>query len=69
LFGGDGLALAALALVVFGAYDSYPSGFTVKRARYFVVFYEVLIINVEIATKNGYAATPRYIHATVQVYL
>jgi len=24
LFGGYGLALAALALVVFGAYDSYP---------------------------------------------
>jgi len=24
-FGGYGLALAALALVVFGAYDSYPS--------------------------------------------
>jgi len=23
-FGGDGLTLAALALVVFGAYDSYP---------------------------------------------
>jgi len=25
-FGGYGLALAALALVVFGAYDSYPIG-------------------------------------------
>jgi len=25
-FGGYGLALAALALVVFGAYDSYPAG-------------------------------------------
>jgi len=24
-FGGYGLALAALALVIFGAYDSYPS--------------------------------------------
>jgi len=24
-FGGYGLALAALALVVFGAYDSYPA--------------------------------------------
>jgi len=24
VFGGYGLALAALALVVFGAYDSYP---------------------------------------------
>jgi len=24
-FGGYGLALAALALVVFGAYDSYPN--------------------------------------------
>jgi len=24
--GGYGLALAALALVVFGAYDSYPKG-------------------------------------------
>jgi len=28
-FGGYGLALAALALVVFGAYDSYPL-FTLK---------------------------------------
>jgi len=28
LFGGYGLALAALALVVFGAYDSYPSSKT-----------------------------------------
>jgi len=27
-FGGYGLALAALALVVFGAYDSYPSDIT-----------------------------------------
>jgi len=27
-FGGYGLALAALALVVFGAYDSYPSDVT-----------------------------------------
>jgi len=27
-FGGYGLALAALALVVFGAYDSYPFIFT-----------------------------------------
>jgi len=26
-FGGYGLALAALALVVFGAYDSYPKLF------------------------------------------
>jgi len=25
-FGGYGLALAALALVVFGAFDSYPLG-------------------------------------------
>jgi len=25
-FGGYGLALAALALVIFGAYDSYPNG-------------------------------------------
>jgi len=28
-FGGYGLALAALALVVFGAYDSYPTNFIV----------------------------------------
>jgi len=27
-FGGYGLALAALALVVFGAYDSYPMPLT-----------------------------------------
>jgi len=29
-FGGYGLALAALALVVFGAYESYPEGEVVK---------------------------------------
>jgi len=28
LFGGYGLALAALALVVFGTYDSYPKNKT-----------------------------------------
>jgi len=27
-FGGNGLALAALALVVFGAYDCYPIDIT-----------------------------------------
>jgi len=30
-FGAYGLALAALALVVFGAYDSYPNKATGKR--------------------------------------
>jgi len=30
-FGGYGLALAALALVVFGAYDSYPFFYLVKN--------------------------------------
>jgi len=30
-FGGYGLALAALALVVFGAYDSYPNQQTGKN--------------------------------------
>ena len=29
-FGGYGLALAALALVVFGAYDSYPKSLTLR---------------------------------------
>jgi len=33
-FGGYGLALAALALVVFGAYDSYP---------YHAIFFEIEI--------------------------
>ena len=34
-FGGYGLALAALALVVFGAYDSYPiqTSSTLKLSR------------------------------------
>jgi len=32
-FGGYGLALAALALVVFGAYDSYPAERGVRRNR------------------------------------
>jgi len=31
LFGGYGLALAALALVLFGAYDSYPTKPTLCR--------------------------------------
>jgi len=30
-FGGYGLALAELALVVFGAYDSYPTGTITKN--------------------------------------
>jgi len=30
-FGGYGLALAALALVVFGAYDSYPENANFKN--------------------------------------
>jgi len=30
-FGGYGLALAALALVVFGAYDSYPKKYLVAK--------------------------------------
>jgi len=32
LFRGYGLALAALALVVFGAYDSYPS-YSINAAK------------------------------------
>jgi len=36
-FGGYGLALAALALVVFGAYDSYP--FNSIFAGFFNLFY------------------------------
>jgi len=34
-FGGYGLALAALALVVFGAYDSFP---------FFSIFYMVTLL-------------------------
>jgi len=33
LFGGYGLALAALALVVFGAYDSYPTRQLLKQVQ------------------------------------
>jgi len=32
-FGGYGLALAALALVLLGAYDSYPNGVPFKNKR------------------------------------
>jgi len=32
-FGGYGLALAALALVVYGAYDSYPIRTTPREMR------------------------------------
>jgi len=32
-FGGYGLALAALALVVFGAYDSYPANSHFDRKK------------------------------------
>jgi len=34
-FGGYGLALAALALVVFGAYDSYPAALASSRVQLF----------------------------------
>jgi len=40
-FGGYGLALAALALVVFGAYDSYPiskTGFVLPKESTFSFF-------------------------------
>jgi len=33
-FGGYGLALAVLTLVVFGAYDSYPFVLTVQTLKY-----------------------------------
>jgi len=39
-FGGYGLALAALALVVFGAYDSYPCGSCWLAARCDVTHYQ-----------------------------
>jgi len=32
-FGGYGLALAALALVVFGAYDSYPISISFHKSQ------------------------------------
>jgi len=35
------LALAALALAVFGAYDSYPSGSSVSAARYMYALFKV----------------------------
>jgi len=38
-FGGYGLALAALALVVFGAYDRYPNSFTHRPTLDFVRCY------------------------------
>ena len=44
LFGGYGLALAALAFVVFGAYDSYPvqaRDGIIKKSLF--VFYSVML--------------------------
>jgi len=38
-FGGYGLALAALALVVFGAYDSYPYGYGLALAALALVLF------------------------------
>jgi len=40
-FGGYGLALAVLAVVVFGAYDSYPLGFSFlfKRVLYSICYW------------------------------
>jgi len=35
-FGGYGLALAALALVIFGAYDSYPTDTSVFLKSFFL---------------------------------
>jgi len=42
-FGGYGLALAALALVVFGAYDSYPATSNLTRKVKYSDMREVLI--------------------------
>jgi len=47
-FGGCGLALAALALVVFGAYDIYPSW---RGDRY------AAVSGLEL-TNNGFPASP-----------
>ena len=44
VFGGYGLALAALALVVFGAYDSYPK-------RIFFRFYLKKVFCVKFGTQ------------------
>jgi len=41
-FGGYGLALAALALVAFGAYDSYPFDFTQKYLVLVALKYDLL---------------------------
>jgi len=37
LFGGYGLALPALALVLFGAYDSYPNDLTCSVSVWFQI--------------------------------
>jgi len=47
-FVGYGLALAALALVVFGAYDSYPFSFTPKTG---------IALMLENSPRRGFAFT------------
>jgi len=42
-FGGYGLALAALALVVFGAYDSYPIKYLRVKGSAFLLNYRFLV--------------------------
>jgi len=42
-FGGYGLALVALALVLFGAYDSYPETST-KNSEYYKVEKRILTV-------------------------
>jgi len=45
-FGGYGSALAALALVVFGSYDSYPAGQQLSKA-------EIPNLSISLGTRLG----------------
>jgi len=59
-FGGYGLALAALALVVFGAYDSYPSQSTLTifaLKSLFLNHFFLFISFIEGRKDNGYEET------------
>jgi len=54
-FGGDGLALVALALVLFGAYDSYPVRTTLILKVSFKFYPSLFAIN--------YQFRPIYAHS------
>jgi len=53
-FGGYGLAFAALALVVFGAYDSYRIPKTLKKTTFYFIFLFFIFLLKEITNQHGF---------------